>query len=111
MIDRVAATAAAAALFCLAANPASPQPAQSFSANPTSGSAPLTVTFTVSPMPSPSSAIDFGDGSAASTLRVASASSAIVTHIYQSNGRYVARLNTNADIVGSATITVGSGSN
>jgi PKD repeat protein len=108
MIGRTAAWAAIAGLFCAAAIPAGAQPAGSLAANPASGSAPLTVTFTVSPMPSYDSAIDFGDGSAASQLRpVQSGAAGAVTHVYQANGRYVARLSAGSSVVGSATISVG----
>jgi PKD repeat protein len=109
MIGRVAATAAVAALLCVTTPPVDAQPALSLAANPASGPAPLTVTFTVSPMPSTDSAIDFGDGSAASQLRRARScgNCAAVTHVYQTNGRYVARLSSGSSVVGSATISVG----
>jgi hypothetical protein len=63
----------------------------------------------VSPWPSYDSAIDFGDGSAASQLRpVPSCTNCgTVTHIYQTNGQYVARLSAGPNVVGSATISVG----
>ncbi len=109
MIGRTAAAAAITALLCATAIPAGAQQAFSLTANPTSGAAPLTVTFTVSPMPPGDSAIDFGDGSAASSLRPSQscAACAAVTHIYQANGRYVARLSAGSSVVGSATISVG----
>ncbi|MFZ2006994.1 MAG: PKD domain-containing protein [Stellaceae bacterium] len=109
MMGRTAAWAVIAGLLCAAAAPGDAQPALSLAANPASGPAPLSVTFTVSPAPSPDSAIDFGDGSAASQLRPAQACAgcAAVTHVYQTNGRYVARLSSGSDVVGSATIAVG----
>jgi len=107
MIGRTAATATITALFCVAVISAGAQSALSLAANPASGQAPLSVTFTVSPMPSYDSAIDFGDGSAASQLRPASSGTAAVTHVYQSNGRYVARLSAGPNVIGSATISVG----
>jgi PKD repeat protein len=116
MIGRTAATAAIAGLFWAAAVPADAQQALSLAANPTSGAAPLSVTFTVSPAPPLDSAIDFGDGSAAASVRPMQpcptcAPAAGVTHVYQSNGRYVARLSAGRDVVGSATISVGAASN
>jgi hypothetical protein len=109
MIGRIAATAAIAGVLWAAAVPAGAQPALSLTANPASGPAPLSVTFTVSPAPPLDSAIDFGDGSAASQLRPAQscAGCAAVTHVYQTNGRYVARLSAGPNVVGSATISVG----
>ena len=109
MIGRVTATAALAGLLCAAAIPAGAQSALSLAANPASGPAPLSVTFTVTPMPSFDSAIDFGDGSAASQLRPAPscANCGAVTHVYQTNGRYEARLSAGSDVVGRATISVG----
>jgi PKD repeat protein len=106
MIRRTAAMAIAG-LFCAAAIPAGAQQALSLSANPSSGPAPLTVTFTVSPMPPTDSAIDFGDGSAASQLRPVQSSTAAVTHVYQTGGRYVARLSAGSSVVGSTTVSVG----
>jgi PKD repeat protein len=109
MIGRTAAAAAITALLCATVIPARAQQAFSLAASPTSGAAPLTVTFTVSPMPPGDSAIDFGDGSAASSLRPSQscAGCAAVTHTYQANGRYVARLSAGSSVVGSATISVG----
>jgi PKD repeat protein len=109
MIGRMAATAAIAALLYTMAIPAGAQPALSLAANPASGSAPLSVTFTVSPIPPFDSAIDFGDGSAAAQLRRAPscANCAAVTHVYQANGRYLARLSAGSSVVGSATVSVG----
>jgi hypothetical protein len=109
MIGRTAATAAIVVLLNATALPVDAQSALSLAANPASGPAPLSVTFTASPAPSPDSAIDFGDGSAASQLRPAQscAGCAAVTHVYQTNGRYVARLSAGSNIVGSATISVG----
>jgi PKD repeat protein len=104
MIRRMAATAAIAALLCATSVPAKAQ--SSLAANPASGPAPLSVTFSVSPVPAYDSAIDFGDGSAASQLRP-SGSGGTVTHVYQSNGRYMARLSAGANVVGSAQISVG----
>lgn len=111
MTGRTAALAAIAMVFGATAIPAGAQQAWSLAANPASGLAPLTVTFTVSPIPPGDSAIDFGDGSAAGSLRPQSASVAAVTHIYQANGRYVARLGAGASVVGSATISVGGTAN
>jgi len=107
MIGRTVAATAIAMFLGQIAIPAASQQALSLTANPASGPAPLTVTFTVSPIPPGDSAIDFGDGSAASSLRPQSASVAAVTHIYQTNGRYVARLSAGPSVVGSATISVG----
>jgi hypothetical protein len=109
MIGRIAVWAVIAGLLCAAAVPTGAQSALSLAANPASGPAPLSVTFTASPAPSPDSAIDFGDGSAASQLRPAQSCTgcAAVTHVYQTNGRYVARLSAGSNIVGSATISVG----
>jgi PKD repeat protein len=108
MIGRTAATAAIVALLCASSISADAQSALSLAANPASGPAPLSVTFTVSPMPSYDSAIDFGDGSAASQLRPSpSGAGGTVTHVYQANGRYVARLSAGSSVVGSATISVG----
>jgi PKD repeat protein len=113
MNGRMVATAAIAALLCAASLPAGAQSAFTLAAKPVSGPAPLSVTFTVSPMPPPDSAIDFGDGSAASTLRPSQscASCAAVTHVYQANGRYLARASAGASVVGSATISVGATAN
>jgi PKD repeat protein len=109
MIGRMAAAAVTGALLCAMVIPADAQQALFLAANPTSGPAPLSVTFTVSPMPPTDSAIDFGDGSAASQLRPAQscAGCAAVTHVYQANGRYVARLSAGSSVVGSATVSVG----
>ena len=109
MIGRTAAWAVIGGLLCATAVPAGAQSGPSLAANPASGPAPLSVTFTVSPAPSPDSAIDFGDGSAASQLRPAQscAGCAAVTHVYLTNGRYEARLSSGSDIVGRATIAVG----
>jgi PKD repeat protein len=107
MIGRIAATAAIAALLCATFIRVDAQSASSLAANPASGSAPLSVTFTVSPIPPADSAIDFGDGSAASQLRPQSAATATVTHVYQANGRYLARLSAGPNIIGSTTISVG----
>jgi PKD repeat protein len=104
---RTAAIAAIVALLCATALRAEAQQALSLAAKPASGPAPLTVTFTVSPMPPADSAIDFGDGSAASQLRPMGSSTAAVTHVYQANGRYVARLSAGSSVVGSATVSVG----
>lgn len=107
-MGRITAGAAIAGLLCAAITPARAQTA-SLAANPASGPAPLSVTFTVSPWPSYDSAIDFGDGSAASQLhRVSScANCGAATHVYQTNGQYVARLSAGPNVVGSATISVG----
>lgn len=102
MMGRTAAWVATAGLLFVAAVPAGAQSSGPLAANPASGPAPLSVTFTVSPVPSPDSAIDFGDGSAASQLRRGQ-----VTHVYQTNGRYEARLSSGANVVGRATISVG----
>ena len=102
MIGRGLATTAA--LLCFAAIPVHAQQAFSLSANPASGPAPLGVTFGVSPPPPTDSAVDFGDGSEAAQVRGAQ-----VTHVYQNGGSYVARLSAGASIVGTAKITVGSG--
>lgn len=109
MMGRMTLTVAVAALLAAMTIPAEAQQALSLAANPASGPAPLTVTFTVSPRPPGDSAIDFGDGSAASQLRptAACASCASVTHIYQTNGRYVARLSAGSSVVGSRTVSVG----
>jgi hypothetical protein len=108
MIRRTGATAAIAALFCAISISAGAQSALSLAASPAAGPAPLSVTFTVSPMPSYDSAIDFGDGSAASQLRpMPSGAGGTVTHVYQANGRYVARLSAGSNVVGSATVSVG----
>ena len=106
-MGRTTAIAAIVALFCATAIRAQAQQALSLAATPTSGPAPLTVTFTVSPMPPGDSAIDFGDRSAASQLRPMGSSTAVVTHVYQANGRYVARLSAGSNVVGSATVSVG----
>jgi PKD repeat protein len=98
-----------AMLLCMATIPAGAQSAVSLAANPASGQAPLSVIFTVSPMPSYDSAIDFGDGSAAGQLRPTPSGAAAVTHVYRANGRYVARLSAGPNVVGSATISVGGG--
>lgn len=102
MKGRIGACAVIAGLLWVAAVPAGAQPGPSLAANPASGPAPLSVTFTVSPAPSPDSAIDFGDGSAASQLRRGQ-----VTHVYQTNGRFEARLSSGSDVVGRTTISVG----
>src|SRR5580658_4772885 len=108
MIGRMAATAAIAAFLCATSIAADAQSALSFAAHPAAGPAPLSVTFTVSPMPAYDSAIDFGDGSAASQLRPApSGAAGTVTHVYQADGRYVARLSAGSSVVSSATIAVG----
>ena len=109
MIGRMVATVISAALFWVTAIPADAEPAWSLAANPASGSAPLSVTFTVSPLPPTDSAIDFGDGSAASQLRAmpSCANCAAVTHVYQANGRYLARLSAGSQVVGSTSISVG----
>jgi PKD repeat protein len=107
MIGRTATTATIAALFCAISISADAQ-SLSLAANPAAGPAPLSVTFTVSPMPAYDSAIDFGDGSAASQLRPApSGAAGMVTHVYQANGRYLARLSAGSSVVGSAQIAVG----
>jgi len=106
MIGRTLA-AAVATLLCTIAISAQAQQALSLTASPASGPAPLTVTFTVSPMPPTDSAIDFGDGAAAGQLRRGRSSTASVTHVYQTNGRFVARLSAGASVVGNATISVG----
>jgi PKD repeat protein len=95
--------AATVALLCFAVNSVHAQQTFSLSANPGSGLAPLSITFTVSPPPT-DSAVDFGDGSEAAQVRGAQ-----VTHVYQNGGSYVARLSAGADIVATAKITVGSG--
>jgi hypothetical protein len=105
-------TTAIAAILCVASLPADAQSASPLTANPASGSAPLSVTFTVSPMTSFDSAIDFGDGSAASSLRptrscATCAAAGAVTHVYQANGHYLARVSAGSSVVGSATISVG----
>jgi PKD repeat protein len=110
----VVAAVAAAGFLCGAGGPIGAQQGFTLSASPTSGAAPLSVTFTVSPMPPGDSAIDFGDGSAAGAVRPVQGCAgcppaAGVTHVYQSNGSYVARLSASSSIVGSATVTVGSG--
>ncbi len=102
MIGRGLATAAM--LLCFAAIPVHAQQTFSLAANPASGSAPLSVTFTVSPMPPTDSAVDFGDGSEAAQVRGAQ-----VTHVYRNGGGYVARLSAGAAIVATAKVTVGSG--
>ncbi len=102
MIGRGLATTAV--LLCFAAIPVHAQQALSLSANPASGPAPLSVTFTVSPIPPTDSAVDFGDGSAAAQVHGAQ-----VTHIYQNGGSYVARLSAGAAIVATAKVTVGPG--
>jgi hypothetical protein len=108
MIRQTAATAAIAALLCATSLPAGAQSALSLTARPASGPAPLSVTFMVSPLPAYDSAIDFGDGSAASQLRPApSGGAGVVTHVYQANGHYLARLSAGANVVGSAQISVG----
>jgi PKD repeat protein len=108
MIGRTAAATAIAALLCAISISADAQSALSLAAKPASGAAPLSVTFTVSPIPAYDSAIDFGDGSAASQLRpMPSGAAATVTHVYQADGRYVARLSAGSSVVGSATISVG----
>jgi hypothetical protein len=107
MMGRTTAIAAIVAVFCATAIRAEAQQALSLAAKPASGPAPLTVTFTVSPMPPVDSAIDFGDGSAASQLRPMGSSTAGVTHVYQANGRYVARLSAGSNVVASATVSVG----
>ncbi len=96
--------AAAVALLCFAAMPVDAQQTFSLSANPASGAAPLSVTFTVSPPPPTDSAVDFGDGSEAAQVRGAQ-----VTHVYRNGGDYVARLSAGAAIVATTKITVGSG--
>jgi hypothetical protein len=108
MMGRTILTTAIAVFLCVAAVPAGAQ-ALSLAANPASGPAPLGVTFTVSPIPPLDSAIDFGDGSAAGSLRPAQfcANCAAVSHVYQADGRYVARLSAGASVVGSATVSVG----
>ena len=103
-----------AVLFCALADPVYAQQTFSLSASPASGPAPLSVTFTVSPLPPTDSAIDFGDGSAAAQVRLVKACptcqpAAGVTHVYQNSGSYTARLSASASIVGAAKITVGSG--
>ena len=112
MIGRTAATATIAALLCAASISAYAQSALWLAAKPASGPAPLSVTFTVSPMPPTDSAIDFGDGSAAASVRMmrpcpTCAPTPGVTHVYQTNGRYEARLSAGSDVVGRAMITVG----
>jgi hypothetical protein len=108
MIGRTAAGMVIAALLCATSIPVDAQSALSLTATPAAGQAPLRVTFTVSPMPAYDSAIDFGDGSAASQLRPApSGAVGTVTHVYQANGRYLARLSAGASVVGSAQIAVG----
>ena len=108
MMGRTAALVAIAGFLVAAAIPAGAQPAGSLAANPASGPAPLSVTFTA-PMTSYDGAIDFGDGSAAASLRPtpSCANCGAVTHVYQTNGRYVARLSAGPNVVGSATISVG----
>jgi len=108
-MGRTAASAAVAGLLLAAAVPAGAQSSGPLAANPASGPAPLSVTFTASPWPSYDSAIDFGDGSAASQLRPvpSCANCGAVTHVYQTSGRYVARLSAGPNVVGSATISVG----
>lgn len=110
-MGRIAASTAIAVLFCAVAAPAGAQSALSLAASPASGPSPLSVTFTVSPRPPFDSAIDFGDGSAASQVRPSQACGgcAAVTHVYQADGRYVARLSAGADVVGSASVSVGTG--
>lgn len=110
----VGAAVIAAVSLCGAGDPARAQQGFSLSASPTAGAAPLSVTFKVSPMPPGDSAIDFGDGSAAGAVRpvqacAGCAPAAGVTHVYQGNGSYTARLSASSSIVGSATVTVGPG--
>lgn len=107
MMGRTTTIAAIVALFCATAVRAEAQQGLSLAAQPASGPAPLTVTFTVSPIPPGDSAIDFGDGSAASQLRPMGSSTAAVTHVYRTNGRYVARLSAGSNVVASATVSVG----
>lgn len=109
MIGRTAAWMAFAGFLCAGAIPAGAQSPGPLAASPASGPAPLSVTFTASPWPSYDSAIDFGDGSAASQLRpsAACANCGAVTHVYQANGHYVARLSAGSNVVGSATVSVG----
>lgn len=112
MIARIMATGTLAGLLCTAAVRVDAEPGLSLAANPAAGPAPLSVTFTVSSMPSYDSAIDFGDGSAAAQLRPmrpcpTCAPAAGVTHVYQTSGRYVARLSAGPNVVGSATVSVG----
>ena len=106
-MGRTSAIATIVALFCATAIRAEAHQALSLAAKPASGPSPLTVTFTVSPIPPVDSAIDFGDGSAASQLRPMGASTAAVTHVYQANGRYLARLSAGSNVVGSAEVNVG----
>jgi PKD repeat protein len=103
MIGR--ALAVTAGLLCFVAIPVHAQQTFSLSANPASGPAPLSVTFTVSPPPPTDSAVDFGDGSEAAQVRGAQ-----VTHVYRNGGDYVARLSAGAAIVATVKIAVGSAS-
>jgi hypothetical protein len=109
MMVRAATLAMITGLLCIAVIPASAQSSGPLAASPASGPAPLSVTFTVSPWSSYDSAIDFGDGSAASQPRPtpSCANCGAVTHVYQTNGQYVARLSAGSNVVGSATISVG----
>ncbi|OGG52384.1 hypothetical protein A2851_05025 [Candidatus Kaiserbacteria bacterium RIFCSPHIGHO2_01_FULL_53_29] len=82
-----------------------------FTANPTSGPAPLTVTFTgMVPVPS---TIDFGDGTnfvgsgcGAATCPPANLTK---THTYAAAGPYQVQLTSNGNVISSITITVTSG--
>ncbi|RAX17083.1 PKD domain-containing protein, partial [Pseudarthrobacter sp. AG30] len=83
--------------------PAAPAPVASFTASPTSGTAPLNVTFTDTSTGSPTSwAWDFGDGGTSTVQNP--------THSYAAAGTYVAKLTatngTGPSAPASATITV-----
>lgn len=113
MIGRAAVTATiatflGAAFLCAASLSARAQAAPTLAASPTSGPAPLSVTFTA-PMTSYDDAIDFGDGSAAAQLRPTPScgNCGAVTHVYQQNGHYEARLSAGPNVVGRANISVG----
>jgi PKD repeat protein len=79
------------------------KPTASFSANPTAGTAPLTVQFTDMSTGSPTAwAWDFGDGGTASTQNP--------SHTYTASGTYVVKLtasNAGGSSTATATMTVG----
>lgn len=80
--------------------------ASAFNANPSSGNAPLAVTFSGT-MPGGNYTLDFGDGS---TPVSRTTSTVNETHTYTANGTYTAKLTASGQTARTTTVTVGSGS-
>lgn len=124
------ATAETGAFDITSATPTSQSSSSVFSASPTLGTAPLTVTFTIkedkgAPVGEATKSIDFGDGAQGSTFtggcpegigNFKMYTCTVATHTYTKSGTYVARLISTpfsnvdnshlAQTIGTATITV-----